>query len=398
MIVGNNLSLNNNELQNVLIQKLAADPSGIEAKIYYNTASKKYRFYNGTAWADVATASGTGDVVGPASSVDGEIVLFNATTGKLIKSATTTGILKATSGVLSAATAGTDYVTGSSTNALTNKTIDANGTGNSITNLEVADLATGVLNTSTSLAGASDTQVPSALAVKTYTDNINQGIKWKTEVRAATTAAGILASDFENLDVIDSITLATGDRILIKDQAAPAENGIYTVNATGAPTRTTDADTGTEIKQAAVFVSEGTTNADNAFVNTTDGTITLGTTGIVFVPFSSATVPDASTTVKGKVELAISSEAEAKSSSTLALTPASVVNFPVKKTFTIGNAVATSFALTHNLTTLDIVVSIRKASTGDQWLADITANSTSQVTITFSVAPSASEFVVTVIG
>lgn len=54
--------------------------------------------------------TGTGDVTGPASSVDSEIALFDSTTGKLIKRASTTGILKGTSGVLSAATAGTDYV------------------------------------------------------------------------------------------------------------------------------------------------------------------------------------------------------------------------------------------------------------------------------------------------
>jgi microcystin-dependent protein len=54
--------------------------------------------------------AGTGDVVGPASSVDDEIALYNSTTGKLIKRATTTGLLKAASGVLSAATAGTDYI------------------------------------------------------------------------------------------------------------------------------------------------------------------------------------------------------------------------------------------------------------------------------------------------
>lgn len=58
---------------------------------------------------DVLVAAGAGDVVGPASSVDGEIVLFDSTTGKLIKRATTTGLLKAASGVVSAATAGTDY-------------------------------------------------------------------------------------------------------------------------------------------------------------------------------------------------------------------------------------------------------------------------------------------------
>ena len=50
------------------------------------------------------------DVTGPASSVDSEVVLFNGTTGKTIKAATITGIPKLTSGVISAATAGTDYV------------------------------------------------------------------------------------------------------------------------------------------------------------------------------------------------------------------------------------------------------------------------------------------------
>lgn len=394
----NNVDLNLNELQNAVVQKLAADPSNVEARIYYNTSTKKYRFYNGTAWADVG-GSGSGDVSSNTStSVVDEIALFSDTTGKQIKRATTTGILKGTSGVISAATAGTDYTTPSSTESFTNKTFNANGTGNSITNIEVADLAAGVLNTSATLSGASDTQVPSALAVKTYADNISQGVKWKASVRVATTAAGTLATSFENADTVDGITLATGDRILIKDQATATENGIYTVNASGAPTRATDADTGAEIKQAAVFVEEGTTNADNAFVLTNDGTITLGSTNLTFVPFSSAVVPAASTTVQGKVELATQAEAEAKTDTTRALTAASIVNFTQKKTFNVGDGAATSIALTHNLNTKDVVVSLRKASTDEQWIPDVTCNTVNQVTLTFSVAPTSNEFVCTVIG
>lgn len=61
---------------------------------------------------------GSGDVTGPSSSVDSEIALFNSTTGKVIKRASTTGILKASSGVLSAATAGTDYLVPPSGTAL----------------------------------------------------------------------------------------------------------------------------------------------------------------------------------------------------------------------------------------------------------------------------------------
>ena len=53
--------------------------------------------------------TGAGDVTGPAASVDAEIALFDSTTGKVLKRASITGIAKVTSGVLSAATAGTDY-------------------------------------------------------------------------------------------------------------------------------------------------------------------------------------------------------------------------------------------------------------------------------------------------
>lgn len=62
-----------------------------------------------TSWAAVSGA-GTGDVTGPSSSVDSEVALFSSTTGKLLKRASITGLVKLTSGVLSAAAAGTDYL------------------------------------------------------------------------------------------------------------------------------------------------------------------------------------------------------------------------------------------------------------------------------------------------
>jgi hypothetical protein len=61
-------------------------------------------------------------------------------------------------------------ITASSTNTFTNKTIDANGTGNSITNLEVADLASGVLDTNLASVSASDNTLASAKAIKAYVD------------------------------------------------------------------------------------------------------------------------------------------------------------------------------------------------------------------------------------
>jgi hypothetical protein len=72
------------------------------------TVSNTYLKWNGTTFA-WDTPSGSGDVVGPSSAVDSQIALFDSTTGKLIKAATTTGLLKASSGVIAAATSGTDY-------------------------------------------------------------------------------------------------------------------------------------------------------------------------------------------------------------------------------------------------------------------------------------------------
>lgn len=114
-------------------------------------------------------------------------------------------------------------------------------------------------------------------ATKAYVDAVAQGLSVKLTCRAATATAGTLATSFENLDVIDGVTLATGDRILIKNQAAAADNGIYIVAASGAPTRATDANTAAEVNAGAfVVVEEGTANAATAWIQT--ATIaTLGT-------------------------------------------------------------------------------------------------------------------------
>ena len=63
-------------------------------------------------------------------------------------------------------------------------------------------------------------------ATKNYVDTTVQGIDWKASVKAATTANVTLASDLENGDVLDGVTLATGDRVLVKDQSTGSENGI----------------------------------------------------------------------------------------------------------------------------------------------------------------------------
>ena len=113
-------------------------------------------------------------------------------------------------------------------------------------------------------------------------------LTWKESVVVATTVAGTLATDFENGDTIDGVTIATGDRILIKDQADATENGIYIVQATGAPARSDDLPTGASASGVAVIANQGTDNADSGWVCTTDApNDVVGTDTLSFQQFAS---------------------------------------------------------------------------------------------------------------
>ena len=126
-------------------------------------------------------------------------------------------------------------------------------------------------------------------ASKSYVDGVSQGLDVKDSVKAATTTNGTLASAFANGQTIDGVSLSTNDRILIKDQSTQTENGIYKVNASGAPTRVDDLAAGADAAGAFVFVEQGTVNADNGFVCTSNkGSAVVGTNNLVFSQFSGA--------------------------------------------------------------------------------------------------------------
>ena len=110
-------------------------------------------------------------------------------------------------------------------------------------------------------------------------------VKWKEPVRVATISDGTLSTAYENGDTVDGITLSTGDRILLKDQSTGAENGIYTINASGSPTRATDFDGNDEVPGAMVVVLEGTINKGKVWRMTNTGSVTVGTTALVFEDF-----------------------------------------------------------------------------------------------------------------
>lgn len=394
------IDLNKLELQNARIQNLSSAPSSpVEGLIYFDTTLHQFGCYQNSTWVYLSTGV-TNGVTKSANASAANILQVSGGTDKTIADYVPggAGLVKvASTGVPSLATAGTDYVTGASSNTLTNKTFDAAGTGNALSNVGTANFASGVIDTDGTLAANSDTKLPTQKAVKTYVDTSVTGIKWKQSVRVATAAAGTLASSFANGQTVDGVVLATGDRILIKDQATGSENGIYVVAASGAPTRATDADTAAEIKGAVVNVTEGTANADTAWQLITD-TITLGTTSLVFTDFIKANVPTASTSTQGKVYLATQAEAEAKTDTAKAVVSADLVNFPIKKIFTIGDGASTAITCTHNLNTNDVTVEVYDASTKNTVFADVTRSSVNAVQITFAVAPASNAYKVVIIG
>lgn len=101
-----------------------------------------------------------------------------------------------------------------------------------------------------------------------------------TVVRAATTANITIATALNNGDTLDGLTLATGDLVLVKDQSAPAENGIYVVGAS--PARSTAYDTYNEHVNKLIKVTSGTANAGKHFRCSADTGGTLNTTAITF--------------------------------------------------------------------------------------------------------------------
>jgi len=143
-----------------------------------------------------------------------------------------------------------------------------------------------------------------SLVNKTYVDSVANGLDVKASVRVATTANlsatynngnGTLTASSNGAISIDGVSLSVDDRVLVKDQSTGAQNGFYKVTTVGSGgaafvlTRTPDADAASELTAGAfTFVEEGTANADNGYVLSTDGAITLGTTAITFEQFSGA--------------------------------------------------------------------------------------------------------------
>ena len=124
-------------------------------------------------------------------------------------------------------------------------------------------------------------------ATKGYVDSVSEGLDVKQSCQVATTANITIATALNSGDSIDGVTLANGDRVLVKDQSVSSQNGIYVGGDT--PVRADDLATGADAAGAFTFVEQGSTNADIGFVCTSNkGSAVVGTNNLAFSTFSSS--------------------------------------------------------------------------------------------------------------
>ncbi len=206
-----------------------------------------------------------------------------------------------------------------------------------------------------------------------------QGLRWKDSVRAASTGNLTLSG----LQSVNGVSLVAGDRVLAKNQSAAATNGIYIVSS-GAWARSLDADSGPKLLGATVFVSEGDTNGNTEWTQTTDAPITLGSTGLVWVQSGGG----GATLTQG--------EGVNISGGVVSIDRAVIARHV---SATVGNGTLTQIQVTHNLGTEDVIVIARRSNGGkEKELVDWRVIDANTVELSWAVPPSAGAYRVTVHG
>lgn len=226
-----------------------------------------------------------------------------------------------------------------------------------------------------------------------------RGLDWKPEVVAASTTNVSLTAPGTTLD---GVTLSVGmqviaqigtvTRILLKDQTAAAENGIYDWTGSAvALVRSVDADSATELSGSTVTVQRGTVNGDRVYRVTADDPIVLGTTAITMAQVGAGSAPY--TAGNGLVLTAQDFNVAVSAGLTVAADSVGIDTAVVVRKFAVnvGDGAATSIIKAHGLGTADLTLTVVAVATGEVVYPDLTVDATN-VTLVFAVAPTTNQY------
>lgn len=219
-----------------------------------------------------------------------------------------------------------------------------------------------------------------------------EGLAWKDDAVAASTVNVTVAAPGA---AIDGVTLTSGDRVLLKNQTSVPENGIYIFNgAASALTRSDDASTFAELEGAVLTVSEGTANAGTTWRQTQVNGV-IGTNDLVFTSFGTTSAA-ASETTAGIAELATQAETDTGTDDTRIVTPLKLATYAGRAkryAASFGDGSATSYAIVHNLGTVDVQVYLyENGGSKRQVFAEIQHTSTTTVTVVTDSAPASNAY------
>ena len=268
------------EARNLRAHVLGSPPSSpVTGQLYYDSGTNQLFWWDGSVWQSAKQGSTVPDAT---TGVKGIVQLAGDLAG-------TAALPQIAAGVITDAevnAANKDGVAGTAGMRTLGTGAQQAAPGNHTLNSHPAPVAALPMN-GQKITGMADGTAATDAATKGQVDGIISGLDVKQSCRVATVGPITIATGLNSGDVIDGVTLANGDRVLVKDQTAPAQNGIYVAGVT--PARSTDADTSAEVTAGLfTFVSEGTVNADSGWYLMTNLPITLDTTALQFVQFSGA--------------------------------------------------------------------------------------------------------------
>ena len=393
MKVLNTLDLTKNQIINVVLDKRTSEPtSPVEGQIYYNETLDKVHFYNGTSWIDVndggqtiSNASNGGVIIGGTSAnptisvnVDNSTLEVSSNIVR-IKDSGVTGTKLATDSVTSIKITDKNVLFSKIQDIPTMTVIGRTAAGTGVSS------GISIINTN-DMSGASGTNLATAGSIKAYVDSQVASIgSLQGSVDASTStnfpgSALTKKGDYWYVSVagtIQGVLFNVGDVIIanIDNPTVTSANSYIFLE--------------TNRDQASTTVLGLVTLATNAEVQT-------GTDANKVVTPASLSSRTATETRTGIAEIATQAETNAGTDDTRIVTPLKLKTFfdNVVGGFAanIGNGVANSFVVTHNLNTLDVTTNLIEVSTGNQVITDISHTSVNSVTVNFFNAPTTNQY------